>query len=203
MNTTDSTEIPFWDPLLRLFHWSLLFAFCAAYFSEAELFEGLQDRFNGELLHTIHIWAGYAIAGLLLFRLLWGFVGPRYARFSDFVFRPGEVLAYLGGVLTLRAARHLGHNPAGGAMIVAMLLSLTATVVTGVALYGADKGLGPLAGWLVESSDALVDAIKEAHELATNGTLLLIAGHLIGVAWESVMLRENLVRAMITGRKRV
>lgn len=201
--STDSTEIPVWDPLLRLFHWTLLLSFCTAYLSEGELFEGLQDRLDGELLQVVHVWAGYGLAGLLLFRLLWGFVGPRYARFRDFVYRPGEILAYLYGVLTLRAPRHLGHNPAGGAMIVAMLLALTATVVTGLALYGADKGLGPLAGWFTGSSDTLIDAIKEAHEVATNGTLLLIAGHLIGVVWESLLHRENLVRAMITGRKRM
>ncbi len=200
---TDLTEIPVWDPLLRLFHWTLLLSFCTAYLSEGELFEGLQDRLDGELLQVVHVWAGYGLAGLLLFRLLWGFVGPRYARFSDFVHRPGEILAYLYGVLTLRAPRHLGHNPAGGAMIVAMLLALTATVVTGLALYGADKGLGPLAGGFTGSSDDLIDAIKEAHEVATNGTLLLIAGHLIGVVWESLLHRENLVRAMITGRKRL
>jgi cytochrome b len=88
-------------------------------------------------------------------------------------------------VLTLRARTHLGHNPAGGAMIVGLLLGLTATVVTGLALYGADKGLGPLAAMLVESSDAAIDAIKEAHEVATNCTLLLVAGHLLGVVWES------------------
>ena len=199
---SDSTEIPVWDPLLRLFHWTLLLCFCTAYLSEGEWFEGLQDRLDGELLQVVHVWAGYGLAGLLLFRLLWGFVGPRYARFSDFVCRPGEILAYLYAVLTLRAPRHLGHNPAGGAMIIAMLLALTATVITGLALYGADKGLGPLAGWLAGSSDTLIDAIKEAHEVATNGMLLLIAGHLLGVAWESLLHRENLVRAMITGRKR-
>jgi cytochrome b len=124
------------------------------------------------------------------------------ARFSDFVRGPRVSFRYLKDALTLRAARYLGHNPAGGAMIVALLLSLTVTIVTGLALYGADKGLGPLAAWLAESSDATIDAIKEAHEVATNGTLLLVAGHLLGVIWESLLHGENLVRAMITGRKR-
>jgi len=203
MRIVDTTEVPVWDPLVRLFHWTLFVSFCAAWFTEGELFEGLQDRLNGEWLQLVHIWAGYAIAGLLVFRVLWGFVGPRYARFSDFVYSPRVVLAYVRDVLTLRARRTLGHNPAGGAMIVALLLGLTATVVTGLALYGADKGLGPLAAMLAESSDAAIDTIKEAHEVATNFTLLLVAGHLLGVVWETLLHRENLVRAMITGRKRV
>ena len=203
MRIVDTTEVPVWDPLVRLFHWTLFISFCAAWFTEGELFEGLQDRLNGEWLQLVHIWAGYAIAGLLVFRVLWGFVGPRYARFSDFVYSPRVVLAYVRDVLTLRAGRSLGHNPAGGAMIVALLLGLTATVVTGLALYGADKGLGPLAAMLAESSDAAIDTIKEAHEVATNFTLLLVAGHLLGVVWETLLHRENLVRAMITGRKRV
>jgi cytochrome b len=203
MRIVDTTEVPVWDPLVRLFHWTLFVSFCAAWFTEGELFEGLQDRLNGEWLQLVHIWAGYTIAGLLVFRVLWGFVGPRYARFSDFVYSPGIVLAYVRDVLTLRARRTLGHNPAGGAMIVALLLGLTATVVTGLALYGADKGLGPLAAMLAESSDAAIDTIKEAHEVATNFTLLLVAGHLLGVVWETLLHRENLVRAMITGRKRV
>ena len=203
MRIVDTTEVPVWDPLVRLFHWTLFISFCAAWFTEGELFEDLQDRLSGEWLQLVHIWAGYTIAGLLVFRVLWGFVGPRYARFSDFVYSPGIVLAYVRDVLTLRARRTLGHNPAGGAMIVALLLGLTATVVTGLALYGADKGLGPLAAMLAESSDAAIDTIKEAHEVATNFTLLLVAGHLLGVVWETLLHRENLVRAMITGRKRV
>lgn len=203
MRTVDTNEVLVWDPLVRLFHWTLFVSLCTAWVTEGELFEDLQDRLSGEWLQVVHIWAGYTIAGLLVFRVLWGFVGPSYARFGDFVHSPGVVLAYVRDVLTLRARRTLGHNPAGGAMIVALLLGLTATVVTGLALYGADKGLGPLATMLAESSDAAIDTIKEAHEVATNFTLLLVAGHLLGVVWETLLHRENLVRAMITGRKRV
>lgn len=202
MRTIEANEVAVWDPLVRLFHWSLVISFCAAWFSEDEWFESIDESLGGELLQGIHVWSGYTIAGLLLFRLLWGFVGPRHARFSDFVCRPGAVLAYVRDVLTLRARRTLGHNPAGGAMIVALLLSLSATIVSGLALYGADKGLGPLAGLLAESSDSLIDTLEESHEAATNFTLLLVAGHLLGVVWESLLHRENLVRAMFTGRKR-
>ena len=202
MSAIDLPEIPVWDPLVRVFHWTLVISFCAAYLSEGELFEALQDRLSGESLQLVHVWAGYLIAGMLLWRVVWGFVGPRHARFSDFVRGPRESFGYFKDALNLRAARYLGHNPAGGAMIVALLLSLAATIVTGLALYGADKAMGPLAALLVESSDATIDAIKEAHEAATNCTLLLVAGHLLGVVWESLLHRENLVRAMISGRKR-
>lgn len=202
MNALDTTEITIWDPLVRLFHWMLVAAFCTAYFTQGEPFEGLQDQMDGEWLQIVHVWAGYTIAGLLLFRLIWGFVGPRHARFGDFVHGPRVVLAYAKNVLMLRAPRHLGHNPAGGAMIVVLLLSLTVTVAAGLALYGADKGLGPLAGWLADASDSFIDTLEEVHEFFANFTLLLVAGHLVGVIWESLLHRENLARAMITGRKR-
>ncbi|HMV05607.1 MAG TPA: cytochrome b/b6 domain-containing protein [Accumulibacter sp.] len=202
MSNFEPREISVWDPLVRLFHWLLVVGFCVAYVSQGDVFERLQDRLDGELVQLVHVWAGYTIAGLLAIRLIWGFVGPRYARFSDFVHPPRVVAAYVRDVLTLRARRHLGHNPAGGAMIVFLLLGLLLTIVSGVALYGADKGLGPLAGWLAESSESTVEFLEEVHEVATNGMLLLIAGHLLGVLWESILHRENLVRSMFTGRKR-
>ncbi len=202
MTDHHSTEITVWDPLVRLFHWTLAAAFCATYLTQGEWFEDFQDRLDGEWLQTIHVWAGYTIAGLLLFRLLWGFAGPRHARFGDFVRGPRATLSYLKQVLTLRAPRHLGHNPAGGAMIVILLLSLTIAVTAGLLLYGADKGLGPLADLLADSSANTIHLFKEIHEFFANFTLALIAGHLIGVVWESLLHRENLARAMVTGRKR-
>lgn len=202
MSTPEPNEVLVWDPCVRLFHWLLFLSFCVAYASQHEAFDGIGERLGGEALQLAHVWAGYTVAGLLLFRLLWGFVGPRHARFSDFVFAPRATCAYLVDVLSLRARRYLGHNPAGGAMIVLLLTGLAVTSLTGIALYGADKGLGPLAGWLSESSDSFVHILEESHETATHFTLLLIAGHLLGVIWESLLHRENLVRAMITGRKR-
>ena len=109
---------------------------------------------------------------------------------------------YTQQVLMLRAPRYLGHNPAGGAMIILLLLSLTITVVAGLVLYGADKGLGPLAGLLMNSSDGLIEAAQDVHEFFANFTLILVVGHLTGVIWESLLHRENLTHAMLTGRKR-
>lgn len=203
MTERTANEITVWDRPVRLFHWTLAIAFILAYCTQSELFEDIRDTLlSEEWLQTLHVWAGYTIAGLLLFRLFWGFVGPRHARFSDFVRGPRETLLYLRDVLTLRAPRHLGHNPAGGMMIIVLLLSLTATATAGLMLYGADKGLGPLAGLLVDSSDSTIDTIKELHEFFANFTLILVAGHLMGVIWESLLHRENLAHAMITGRKR-
>jgi cytochrome b len=203
MTHPTANEIVVWDPLVRLFHWILVVAFLLAYFTEGELFEDVWDQWlDGARLQDFHVWAGYTIAGLLIFRLFWGFVGSRHARFGDFVRGPRTVLSYVGAVLTLRAPRYLGHNPAGGTMIVLLLLSLVVTVVSGLMLYGADKGLGPLAGVLMNSSDGLIDATEEIHEFFANFTVLLVAGHLIGILWESLLHRENLAQAMITGRKR-
>lgn len=203
MTEHHAAEIPVWDPCVRLFHWTLVIAFVLAYCTQSEWFEEIRDQLlSEEWLQTLHVWAGYTIVGLLLFRLLWGFVGPRYARFSDFVYGPREVLVYVKNVLMLRAPRHLGHNPAGGMMIVVLLLSLTLTVTAGLLLYGADKGLGPLASLLVDSSDDTIETFENLHEFFANFTVFLVIGHLIGVVWESGLHRENLTRAMITGRKR-
>jgi cytochrome b len=202
MTDRNATEIIVWDPLVRLFHWTLVIAFTLAYFSQEGPFEDLLERMDENWVQNVHVWAGYTIAGLLLFRLVWGFAGPRHARFGDFVRGPRETLRYVWDVLTLRAPRYLGHNPAGGAMAVILLLSLTITVVAGLMLYGADKGLGPLAGLLLDSSEAAIHSIEEVHEFFANLTLLLVVGHLVGVIWESLLHRENLARAMITGRKR-
>ena len=182
-------EIKVWDPLVRLFHWLLVAGFFIAYLS-------------GDEWLTVHVWAGYLVAGLILFRLLWGFVGPRHARFSDFVVAPAQVRAYLTDMLKGRERRYLGHNPAGGLMIVALLLGLAAISLTGLALYGVEDQAGPLAGLMAGSGEFTEDVLEELHEFFANLTLLLVAIHVAGVVWESLRHGENLVRAMITGRKR-
>lgn len=168
----DNNEVQVWDPLVRVFHWTLVAAFAAAYVTEDELM-------------SVHTFAGYLIIGLLAFRLIWGFIGTRHARFSDFVYSPARVLGYLKDMVRGRPQHYLGHNPAGGVMILMLLASLIATVATGLLMLG--DGGGEL--W------------EEVHEFFANFTLFLVVFHVAGVVIGGMLHRENLVRAMITGRK--
>ncbi|MDX9765756.1 MAG: cytochrome b/b6 domain-containing protein [Ectothiorhodospiraceae bacterium] len=182
-------EIKVWDPLVRVFHWSLVAAFAIAFVTE--------DDFQ-----TLHTYAGYTVLGLVLTRLVWGFVGTRHARFSDFVRSPREVLAYLKDMLRFRPPHFVGHNPAGGAMIVLLLASLLLTTLTGLMTWGAE-GEGPFGAWLWQFGSSGEKMLEETHEFFANFTLLLVVVHVAGVAVGSLMHRENLVRAMVTGRKQV
>jgi cytochrome b len=185
----NASEIKVWDPFVRVFHWLLAAAFIAAYLSEDEL----QD---------LHVWAGYLVFGLVALRLVWGLIGTRHARFGDFIYSPRRVLAYTFDVLRLRAPRHVGHNPAGGAMILALLVMLIVTTVSGMALYGGDAWAGPLAGVMQGVDENTVEALEEIHEFSANFTLVLVVIHVAGVLFESLLHRENLIKSMITGRKR-
>jgi cytochrome b len=187
MKPIASREVRVWDPAVRLFHWSLAAAFAAAYLS-------------GDDWMSLHVNAGYLIGGLLSFRILWGFAGPRHARFRDFVRSPLAVLAYLRQAVRLSAPRHLGHNPAGGAMILALLISLTLAVASGILLYGATDFAGPLPGLF--RGELAADVLKDIHEIAANLTVVLVVLHLAGVVFASFEHRENLAKAMVTGRKR-
>ncbi|RRQ22601.1 cytochrome b/b6 domain-containing protein [Thiohalobacter thiocyanaticus] len=183
---TDTVRV--WDPLVRVFHWTLVLAFFTAYLTEDDWLD----------LHTL---AGYTVLGLVAFRLLWGLIGTRHARFVDFVRRPREVLVYVKEVLTLHPRRYLGHNPAGGLMIVLLLVSLLATTGFGLAVYAAEEGAGPLAGMLAGVSESTGHLFEEVHEFFANFTLFLVAVHVAGVIVESLLHGENLVRSMVTGRK--
>ncbi len=166
-----------WDPFVRIFHWSLVLSFAVAWFTQ----EGS--------LAIIHYWAGYTAGALVLLRLLWGVLGTRYAKFSQFVRHPRTVLKYLKDILSGREARHLGHNPAGGIMVLVLMAGMLATSVT---------------GWMMTTNQYFgVEWVQELHELAATGLLLMVFVHLAGVALASIRHRENLVRAMITGKKRV
>ncbi len=182
-----SSTVPVWDLPVRLFHWSLAGTFLLAYLT------GEND------LEQIHSYLGYTIAGLLLFRLIWGFIGSRHARFADFVPSPGAVLGYFKQAFGHSGKRYLGHNPAGGAMVVALLLTLMLTALSGMALYGATDFAGPMAGWFRGALAA--DVLEELHEGLGQLCLILVGLHLAGVLFSSLAHRENLVKAMFTGRK--
>ena len=128
-----NNEIRVWDPLLRIFHWGLVLAFSIGYLT-------------GEDESNLHIYAGYAVLGLITFRVLWGFIGPRYARFNNFVYSPKTVTQYLKGLFAKKPKHYIGHNPAGGWMVIAMLLCLCVITVSGLKVYAIEAGLGPLAG---------------------------------------------------------
>ncbi|MGI3213010.1 cytochrome b/b6 domain-containing protein [Roseovarius tibetensis] len=207
-DASETRLVRVWDPLIRIGHWVLVVAFATAYLTEGEP-------------QWLHSFAGYAIAVTVALRILWGLVGPRPARFSDFLTGPGRVFAYLRDLLTGGAERHLGHSPAGGAMTLALLFALAVTALSGMATLAVEEGQGPLAGIVTSASlpasaeededhdeygehgeGGGAEAFEEIHEVAANVTLLLIVLHVAGVAWASRAHGENLVRAMIDGRKR-
>lgn len=173
---TDKTRtIRVWDAFVRAFHWSLVAAFATAWYS-------------GDDYKTLHLTAGYVAAALVSARVVWGVVGTGYARFAQFVRSPRLVWRYLADIATGREVRYLGHNPAGGAMIVALLVTLSGICFT---------------GWLL-TTDAFWGTVtmEIIHETLTNIALGLIALHVTGVVLASVRHHENLVRSMVTGRKR-
>ena len=183
------SKIKVWDPLVRVFHWGLVSAFTVAYITEEDFL-------------TLHAWAGYIVLGLLLVRILWGFIGTRHARFSDFVTSPRESVRYAIDAVQFQAKRYIGHNPAGALMILIMLISLILTGVTGIAVYGAGENAGPMAGLFAGNAEFWEDVFEEVHEFFANFTVLLVIVHIAGVIVESVAHRENLVKAMISGFKR-
>jgi cytochrome b len=167
------------------------------------------DWFTDEPL-WMHTWLGYLALALVVLRIVWGFVGPEHARFVSFVRGPQLVFDYLAGLVRFSSKRYLGHSPAGGAMIVALLVMIAATAGTGMANLAADRGEGPLAGVIskVERPPRVPGQrrppllMKQVHETVANIMIALVVLHVFGVALASFAHRENLVRAMITGRKR-
>lgn len=169
-----ASRILVWDAPVRVFHWLLVLSFAGAYLTA-----------ESERWRLVHVTLGYTMAGLVIFRILWGLMGTRYARFSSFVRGPKEVIRYLGGLLRGRPEHHTGHNPAGALAIVALLtLSLMVT----------------LAGWATYN-ELTGDWVEEVHEAAANIMLALVGAHVAAVVLSSKLHRENLVRAMISGRK--
>ena len=164
-----------WDPVVRIFHWSLVLSFGIAWFTA---------RFSDDF----HQWAGYLAAALILMRLLWGVVGTPYARFSQFVRDQRTVIRYLLAMLSGRETRYVGHNPAGGAMVLVLIAAVAAASLTGW-MMTTDRYFG-------------VDWVETTHRLSVHGLLALVFIHIGGVIVASLRHRENLIRAMITGQKR-
>ncbi|MDO8320268.1 cytochrome b/b6 domain-containing protein [Rhodoferax sp.] len=176
-----------WDLPTRLFHWTLASSFALAWLTS-----------EGDRWRSIHVFLGYLMLGLVVFRLIWGFTGSHFSRFSSFWFGPKEALDYLKQVTTKHAPRHVGHNPTGSLAIYILLVMSVAVGLTGVVTLGGDEQQGITAGWL---SFAQVQTLKQLHELGAIAMLLVVAGHITGVVVESVLHKENLARAMVSGFK--
>jgi cytochrome b len=240
MNEQQGETLPVWDIGIRLFHWTLVTLFIVSYLSGDQ--------------HDLHTWSGYAVIGLLGFRLFWGFFGSRHARFADFLYPPRAVWQYLAGLLRRKPPHYAGHNPAGGWMVFLLLTTLLAVCYSGLEAL-ADEGDGPLAkihieliapayahGGETHASPTVkqpeqtapdnapvqqgVEVIQAApavvlpapvaetpagdekfwsalHHQLVNVMLWLIAVHITGVIVSSILHRENLVAAMLHGRKQV
>ena len=167
-------RILIWDLPTRIFHWTLAASFAGAFVTA-----------ESERWRDVHVMLGFTVLGLVAFRLCWGFVGTRYARFAQFVRGPAAIVRYLKSLLMRRPEHHFGHNPAGAVAILALL---------GLAvLVGAS-------GWLIYA-DAGGDFLEEVHEGISFAMLAVVGVHVAGVLMSSLLHRENLVRAMFDGRK--
>lgn len=171
---TGTKPIRVWDLPTRIFHWSLVASFATAFLTA-----------ESERLRDIHVVAGYALASLIVFRLLWGFVGGGYSRFAEFLPTPQKLSGYLKSLLTGKPQHYVGHNPAGAVAIFLLLGFGLAAAASGWAVY-EDMG-----GHFME----------EMHEVAANGMMAIVGIHIAGVIVSSWLHRENLVMAMITGWK--
>ncbi|NQU61903.1 MAG: cytochrome b/b6 domain-containing protein [Rhodospirillales bacterium] len=186
-SSIEKETIRVWDMPTRVFHWTLgVLALLAWITAEAE----------GTLFWT-HLAAGYGVLGLVVFRLAWGVIGTRHARFTDFV-RPWPVVRdHTKAMLRFSPSRFVGHTPAGGWMIVALLAVLALLIATG--LFAGDEGeKGPLAHFV---GAWLADAMSEVHESLNAVLWSLVAFHVAGVLFVSYTTKDNLIRAMWTGRK--
>lgn len=202
-------KIRVWDRFVRIFHWSLVALVAISYLS-------------GEFEFEIHSYSGYAIFILVCLRIIWGVVGSKYARFKNFVYSPSNVMAYLKSIMTGNPKRFLGHNPAGGMMVLALLTVLGTTTLSGMKLYAVEEGEGPFASniqlnlinqvhadshkedhseYSNDTDEEAEEFWEEIHEASISLLLMLIVLHVLGVALASKQHKENLARSMVTGNK--
>ncbi len=182
-------EVKVWDLPTRIFHWTLFVLVTLAWFTGED--EGLA--------YMVHTLTGYVVLQLLLFRLIWGMIGNRHARFTSFVRGWRKVLRHGLQMLRLRPPVHLGHNPLAGWMVMALLAILLAIAATG--LFAAAQVPGALLHGEVSRGTAKV--AEGIHEILANILMLLVIFHVLGVLTDWLLTRDNIIRAMITGRKKI
>jgi cytochrome b len=188
--TPPATKILIWDLPVRLFHWLVVICVGAA-------------LITGYLLPVtwlnLHVIAGSVMAGLVLWRIIWGFTGSTYSRFRSFTCTPQQIADHIVEVKTGVVKRDAGHNPLGSLMVIALLAAMTLMTLSGFAILGGQFKQGPLKS-VLSYAEAL--PLRNLHEVVAAVILGLIAAHLAGVIFESWRSGENLARAMVTGKKR-
>jgi cytochrome b len=185
----ESAAVKVWDRFLRFFHWTLVLCFATAYIS-------------GEVhASTIHVLVGYVLCVLLAARVYWGFKGSEYARFRAFIFPIGEALEYLRSMLKGNPKHYYGHNPAGALMVFTMFGLLAVIFVSGLLTLGTIDFEGPMVFLANRVSDESSYTFRHLHQWLPNLALALVVLHLLGVVVGSIQHKENLVRAMLTGKK--
>lgn len=185
-----SDTVRIWDVPVRAFHWTLVILMAVSYFS---------GRAGGDWM-KLHFWSGYAILTLVLFRILWGFLGSTTARFSNFIKGPAAFFGHLRELLGKVGPHDAGHNPVGGLMVVALLFSVLLQAATG--LFSADTDMGTVNGPLaLKVADAVVEKATAFHHFWINVILLMVALHVLAAVVYLVWKRQNLIGAMFTGRK--
>ncbi len=184
-------QVKVWDVPVRLFHWSLVLGFVLAYLTaEAHILD-------------VHVLIGYFLIALFIFRIFWGFTGNQYARFKSFIFSPQETLTYIRSLRSGHPVHYYGHNPAGALMVFGLLALLAAIFTSGLVTLAVIDFEGPLlflANWM---SDDASYFFRHAHDFFVDVALLLIPLHLLGVISGTIQHKESLVKAMVTGMKKV
>lgn len=189
MNSTDKIYV--WDKFIRFFHWNLVLGMIAGY---------LTAEFDYLLVHS---YVGYYLGILLAARIIWGFAGGPYARFTALRFRPREAIAYIFSVLTRRNIRHYqAHNPASASMAVTLMIVLALLLFSGSILYGYVEFIGPMTFLTASFPEGLKSVLEDLHELFFDIIFLLIIFHVAGAVTSSFIHKENLIKAMIHGYRK-
>jgi cytochrome b len=182
----ETRAVPVWDIPVRLFHWILVLLIA---------FSWLSSEMDWM---TWHMYSGYALLALILFRILWGFVGSTHARFTDFIYGPRALTAYIKTLPSRTAAKFAGHNPLGGISVVLILLCVLTQAGTGLFANDDIINEGPL---VKHVSKELSDWLTTIHKYNFNVMLALIGLHIAAVLYYLIWKSENLIKAMFTGRK--
>jgi len=179
-----------WDPLVRIFHWLLVACFLIAYILEDEML-------------NLHVLAGSIVLGLLVFRLIWGVIGTEHSLFSNFTCSVKQIIQHLHSLARLRPSHHVGHTPTGGVMIFLLLAVLLMLTVSGVLLYSLENNALPFSGLMAGVDLDTILLIENLHGLLADFLALSVLFHVAGVLVESLLQKQNLIRAMVTGYKTV